>query len=451
VGAGVPINGKVLTEFRYLRALTQEDVAFACYNREGIKVAREEISAYEREEAYPTQAKLLAICAVLDIQVGSAEWRALIRTPTLDKLLDTDRQQTTPQQAAQEEDADRHEFLNATKGSTTAIALGCWGETVERITSTLGRPSRVDQGCLDLLEQQTTVMEAAFSGPLPIDVLLAQARAHLDGVLSLLDGSLRDATRHRLSIITGATASLVGALSRVAGSWGGAQQAFATAAALGHAVGHSGLEARALACQAQLYSDTGWPADAKVAKDYAEQAGALSVAAGARMDAPSRSWLAVELARCKLASKDPAGFHAEIADAFARLDRQHAVEVGGRFVGRWDTGDIERAQGRGLLRLGKPIQACTILEHAIGNAQGRKRLLWTVDLAEAFMLTDEPEQACQLLSETFTACVHQRYGLALGFIAQARDRMHNKWKQLSCVQQLDEQLQLYRAVGLVET
>jgi transcriptional regulator with XRE-family HTH domain len=450
MGAGVPINGKVLAEFRYLRALTQEDVAFACYNREGIKVAREEISAYEREEAYPTQAKLLAICAVLDIQVGSAEWRALIRTPTLDKLLDADRQQADQKKEAQEEDADRHEFLNAAKSGATTAVLAGWAETVERITSTLGRPSRVDQSCLDLLEQQTTVMEAAFSGPLPIDVLLAQARAHLDGTLRLLDGSLRDSTRHRLSIITGATASLVGALSRIAGLWGGAHQAFATAAALGHAVGHPGLEARALACQAQLYSDTGWPTDAKTAKDYAEQADALRVAAGGRMDAPSRSWLAVELARCKLASKDPTGFHAEVAEAFAHLDGQHAAEVGGRFVGRWDTGDIERAQGRGLLRLHKPSQARTILEHAISNAQGRKRLLWTIDLAEAFMLADEPEQACQLLTETFTASVHQHYGLALGFIAQTRNRMHDKWNYLSCVQQLDQQLQLYRAAGLVE-
>jgi transcriptional regulator with XRE-family HTH domain len=86
--AGVPIHGKVLAELRYLKALTQEDVGFACEHREGVKVAREELSAYERGEACPTQAKLNAIIAVLDIQVGSTEWRALIRTPALDERLD---------------------------------------------------------------------------------------------------------------------------------------------------------------------------------------------------------------------------------------------------------------------------------------------------------------------------------------------------------------------------
>jgi len=86
--AGVPIHGKVLAELRHLKALTQEEVGFACEHREGIKVAREEISAYEREDAYPTQAKLNAIIAVLDIEVGSAQWRTLIRTPALDERLE---------------------------------------------------------------------------------------------------------------------------------------------------------------------------------------------------------------------------------------------------------------------------------------------------------------------------------------------------------------------------
>jgi hypothetical protein len=52
--AGVPIHGKVLAELRYLKALTQEDVGFACEHREGVKVAREELSAYERGESCPT-------------------------------------------------------------------------------------------------------------------------------------------------------------------------------------------------------------------------------------------------------------------------------------------------------------------------------------------------------------------------------------------------------------
>lgn len=88
MAAGVPIYGRVLAELRHLKALTQEDVGFACEHREGVKVVREEISAYEREEACPTQAKLNAIIAVLQIEVGSAEWRALIRTPALDERLD---------------------------------------------------------------------------------------------------------------------------------------------------------------------------------------------------------------------------------------------------------------------------------------------------------------------------------------------------------------------------
>ena len=91
MAAGVPINGRVLAELRHLEGLTQEDAGFACEHREGVKVAREELSAYERGIACPTQAKLNAIVNVLDVAVGSAEWRALIRTPTLDGLLDSTR------------------------------------------------------------------------------------------------------------------------------------------------------------------------------------------------------------------------------------------------------------------------------------------------------------------------------------------------------------------------
>ncbi|MGH8932844.1 MAG: hypothetical protein ACRDZO_20035 [Egibacteraceae bacterium] len=91
MAAGVPIHGKVLAELRHLRGLTQEDVEFACQHREGVKVAREEMSAYERGVACPTLVKLHAIVSVLAVEVGSAEWRALIHTPTLDGLLDTRR------------------------------------------------------------------------------------------------------------------------------------------------------------------------------------------------------------------------------------------------------------------------------------------------------------------------------------------------------------------------
>lgn len=90
MAAGVPIHGKVLAELRHLKGLTQEDVGFACEHREGVKVAREEMSAYERGVARPTQVKLHAIISVLDVEVGSAEWRALIRTPTLDGRLTSD-------------------------------------------------------------------------------------------------------------------------------------------------------------------------------------------------------------------------------------------------------------------------------------------------------------------------------------------------------------------------
>ena len=92
MAAGVPIHGKVLAELRHLKGLTQEDVGFACEHREGVRVAREELSAYERGVARPTQVKLHAITSVLEVEVGSAEWRALIRTPTLDGLLDADQQ-----------------------------------------------------------------------------------------------------------------------------------------------------------------------------------------------------------------------------------------------------------------------------------------------------------------------------------------------------------------------
>ncbi len=93
MAVGVPIHGKVLAELRRLKGMTQEDVGFACEHREGVKVAREEMSLYERGVACPTQVKLNAIVNVLDVAVGSAEWRALIRTPALDGRLNAEHPQ----------------------------------------------------------------------------------------------------------------------------------------------------------------------------------------------------------------------------------------------------------------------------------------------------------------------------------------------------------------------
>lgn len=447
MATGVPINGKVLTELRHLAGLNQEEVGFACTHREGIKVAREEMSAYEREEASPTSAKLHAICAVLSVVVGSAEWRALIRTPTLDGLRDADQQQSCPQEDGQreddqEEDADRHEFLNAAKAGATAAALAPWEETRQRIALALGSPSRLDDGCLDTLERQTTQMEAEFVGPLPLDVLVAQAHAHLGVTLRLLGGGITHPARQRLSVIAGATASLAGWLSNVAGAWGDAHQAFATAAALGHAAGHAGLEARALGGLTQLYCDTGHPADAKTAGGYAAQAVEVAAGAGGGLDAASRSWLAIELASCKAAGKDLRGFQAGVADALECLGGGSEVGIGGRFVGGWHEGVIARLQGRGLLLLRKPAQARAVLEGAVDHRERSGYVLRMICLAEAYALTGEPERACQLLSEAFTAAVTQGFGLALSLICQARARFPRALDGLACVQRLDKRLEL---------
>ncbi|MGH8902609.1 MAG: helix-turn-helix transcriptional regulator [Egibacteraceae bacterium] len=81
---GVWIRGRVLAELRDLAGLSQEDLAFACTHREGCKVTREEISAYEREHQRPTRTKLNAIIAV--VKVSEEDKRKLIVTLTLDAL-----------------------------------------------------------------------------------------------------------------------------------------------------------------------------------------------------------------------------------------------------------------------------------------------------------------------------------------------------------------------------
>lgn len=160
------------------------------------------------------------------------------------------------------------------------------------------------------------------------------------------------------------------------------------------------------------------------------------------MDAASRSWLAVELAQSEAASNNSRGFQIGIADAYQHLGGPDGVEIGGRFLGAWHAGVIERAHGRGLLVLGNPRDAYAVLERAIAHCRGHGRLLGRIYLAQACVVIGEPEEACRLLSKAYTAAAANGYGLALGLISQARARIPNEMSTLPCMQQLDERLGL---------
>jgi transcriptional regulator with XRE-family HTH domain len=434
---GVWIRGQVLAELRDLAGLSQEDVAFTCTHREGCKITREEISAYEREEQRPTRAKLNAIIAVLG--VSEQDKRKLIRTPTLDAL--DALHAFISGINGNGDNADRRHVNKAALAQLAAVLLP--PEVVERIVAELTRDSRVDTTLIADYEDIADALVARHRTT-RADELINEVAQHADALLGLLDRPIKAADRRRLEIITVGLHVQAGKLSHHLGDRITARRSFATANDIADEAGDDTLRAQALRVATVLRSPIptgGRSGNSGKAVTAMRKVVALARRADPAIRADAYRWLGLQLA----ADGDERGFR-EAFEAAERLSGAHKTLDGHGFLADQVAVTAEQVSGdigTGLVLIGRANEAVDALEASIVPGGSRRwNVIKLVDLAAARVLQGEPEQACNDLLRALKLALNARYMTGIERIRGVRDRFRPEWADLSCVRNLDDLLRL---------
>jgi transcriptional regulator with XRE-family HTH domain len=222
MGQRVAINGQVLAELRILRRLTQEGLCARCEQRDpycGLTAKR--ISEYERETRQPTWPNLLTIADALALT--DDEWRALIRTPTLDSL-------TSHKPDEDEEDeVDRRTANKATGAAFGGLivppaALDALHAAVERIAT----QDRIDAKLITDHEQLADAYALLHRTTRPPNLFLPVAH-QAEALYGLLDQPAPPKLQDRLYIVTAGSHAQAGLLAFLAGDRTVARRYFALA------------------------------------------------------------------------------------------------------------------------------------------------------------------------------------------------------------------------------
>lgn len=431
---GVWIRGQVLVELRDLAGLSQEDVAFACTHREGCKVTREEISAYEREEQRPTRAKLNAIIAVL--KVSEQDKRKLIRTPIMDAL-----DALHAFLAGNGDNADRRAVNKAAVAKLAAVLLPA--DVVERIVAAVTRGGQVHATVVADHEQFADALAARHRVTRP-DELVGEVARHADVLLGLLDRPIRDADRRRLEVIAVGSYVQAGKLAHHLDDRVAARRYFATANDIADEAGDDVLRAQALRVASVLRSPIptgGRSGDSRKAVTLMRKVVALARRADPATLADAYRWLGLQLA----ADEDERGFR-ESFEAAERLSGGHGPLDSHGFLTSTVAVTPEQVSGdigTGLVLLGHADEAIDALEASLAPAgSGRWSVIKLVDLAAARMLQGEPEQACDELARALKVALNTRYMTGIERIRGVRDQFRPEWADLPCVRDLDDLLHL---------
>ncbi len=434
---GVQINGKVLAELRSLAGMEQLDLANAsCIENPACRLTPQNISAYEREVKRPGAVNLDTIVKALKqgLAMRGLAWdpsylRALIRTPTLDG-------QSSSGSTGEEDPANRRQAgrIIALVGLAAGLAPS---DALERMTSPVDRS--VDATLIAGHEDLADVL-ASRAHTTRLDVLLGQVAHHADVLLGLLDSSMTAGDRRRLEAIAIGAHVQAGLSAFGLGDRSGARRFFATAWSLADESNDAVLCAQTLGVAAVLHSPIesgGRGGDSRKAVSVMTQAVHYGRRADPATHAYALRWLGLELA----AAGDERGFHRSF-EAAERLPQSLVTSDGHGFLARYYAGPPEQVSNRGigLVRVGRPNEAMDVLEPTLCPDAPRWTAMMLADLAAAWVLQEDPEQACYELDRAMDFALDSGYAMGLQRILGVRSRLPESWKPLPCVRQLDERL-----------
>jgi transcriptional regulator with XRE-family HTH domain len=336
-----------------------------------------------------------------------------------------------------EDDVKRRQFLQYLSVVTGATTLD-WDRLAALVRGQFG-PS--DNVLVDDLESITRSYARQVETVAPGN-LLPTLRGHLEVLNGSLMGSHREPMRRRLLSLAGETALLAGRLSWLLENRGEARRCWALAVDLGREAGDETLVAHALGQQRVLHSTI--PNRGRYGSS--ERALAVLDAAEARLGATASPF--VRTAVLCLRAED----HAARGDALASQRDLEAAEsalatANGKDDGLyalWDPNRIAGYRGSCALALGRPEEASTILEGALGQTNetlvGQRCAVMT-DLAAAYAMQREVEHSAVLLTGAVDTAEREGLGELVQRALGARKHLA-QWGNDPAVRLLDERLAL---------
>lgn len=439
MAAGITIDGSVLQKLREDRLWSQSDLAArtcAFALAEGDRqcgVRRETISKLERGSRTPSPRTLRYLVGALRPTMAELHLLLVGEPPKALADLVADR--------GKEESVKRRELLTSGLAAATSPPL----HALERIAHALGKPTRVDDRLLDVLEQYTSRIGEARNG-LPPSAVIQPAATHLRTLERLHGNSMTEAHRRRLHVIASDAAVLVGWLHWLMDRHPNARDAMTLAHRLAREANDEIVQARVLGVTSWISStipSNGQRGDTAKALALAEHAAVL----GRNASEADRSWLAERLA----------AEHAVVGDADAcwqamavarRLLKDGAIEPsdGGffaAFLARRDSRHIDGVVGLCRLLLDQPHEAeamFTRLLDEVDPSDLRYLAVLLSDLAAAYTLQDEPERACTAAIEAVSIAELGGLPLNIERVRGVRAAMPAAWAGLAAVRDLDERL-----------
>lgn len=314
---------------------------------------------------------------------------------------------------------------------------------VHRLVVSLDRPSAMDESLLTSLGAVTRMY--AFSYP-HVDAaeLLPPIRVHLDVLAGWLPEPMTPRLRAGLGSLVGETAAMAGWAALTLNLRADAWSSFTFGRDAARDAGDEILHAQILGSLASLTSgiSRGRPTGSRVAVRTLEEAAARA----RRAPALTRAWLAARLSEERAAVGDAAGARsdfrtAEIAfSASDSEDRPSGFFGADGFLSVWGEACLSGYQGISHVLLGQGDRAVPVLVSALDQTpEVRQQVVVLADLAAAWTLAGEPEEACRVATRALDLAGSAGYPLGVERVRGVRRRLDGL-DDLPVVRELDERL-----------
>lgn len=428
---------------RRLRGWSQEEVAAGLHDlaaRLGepeLGVDSTMVGRWERGTRRPRPRYVRLLCRLFELP---AEQLGIVEDADLDQV------QEAPQDALEEDDVERRDFMHEVVAVLGVAAvplprLRAGTEPWERLARALDRPGPVDGEMVDHLEGITVALQRLGRTRVSSRALFGPVAGHLEAIAQLLRGSVPYSLRPRLCSLAGDTAGLAGWLRWDMDDAAGAASCFSTALAAAREGGDRALAAYlagSASCQ---------PPYRETPQRRLDQLHAIP---RSRATPSTRVWLAAKEADAHALMRDEGGClraldAAEVAlgsvpsEDGSRRPRFAAIDR------RWLDGE----RGASLAKLGRTADARAILEPLLadpGHASERDQLWLSTALASVYVQDREPEEACRVACAALERARSMQLQPVMRIFEGLRQQL-GAFGPNRAVQELDEQVRAAAAAS----
>lgn len=275
--------------------------------------------------------------------------------------------------------------------------------------------------------------------------ILPLARAHLDVLAGWLPEPMAPRLRARLGSIVAETAAMTGWAALTMNLRADAWSYFAFGRDAARDADDATLHAQVLGSMASLQSgiSRGRAIGSRVAVRTLEEAAARAERSGPAL---TRAWLAARLSEERAAVGDADGCRSDFRlaeDVFSRADAEDTTPgfFGAHgFLAVWGDACLSGYQGICQVLLRQGHQAVPVLVSTLNHTSDeRQQVVVLADLAAAWTLASEPEEACRIACRALDLADRTSYPLGVVRVRGVRRRLDGL-EELPAVRDLDERL-----------